>query len=347
MVRRGQRSSDRMLADLPLDDLLREGLARVREVLSTDAAVILVRSLEDEDEEDTFRVRATIGIEDEPEMGLRVPAGAVFYGVVAKGRRAIAQDDVDPDLVSPPSLRRKNARALAGVPFLSGDRLLGVLQVASVRRRRFSEDELNLLRLAAARIALGIEHTARRDAERRARESLEASSRAKDEFLAMLGHELRNPLSAVRNAVATASLDESRRPRALEIARHQADQLGRLIDDLLDVARITQGRIALRKQRVDLVDVVARAVESTRSFIESRGLRLTVPVAAEAISVEGDPARLEQVFVNLLSNAAKYTEAGGRIDVTVDRHGDEVVARVRDTGMGIAPDMLSHVWDLF
>jgi signal transduction histidine kinase/CheY-like chemotaxis protein len=184
-------------------------------------------------------------------------------------------------------------------------------------------------------------------ARERARRKAQAANSAKDQFLAMLAHELRNPLSAVRNAVATASLDETRRPRALEIARRQADQLGRLIDDLLDVARITQGRIALRKTRVRLAEVIDRAVESTRSFIQTRGLRLTVAHASEPIRIEADPARLEQVFVNLLSNAAKYSGDGGQIDVVVERQGDEVAVRIRDTGIGIAPEMLPRVWDLF
>jgi signal transduction histidine kinase/ActR/RegA family two-component response regulator len=184
-------------------------------------------------------------------------------------------------------------------------------------------------------------------ARERARLEAEAANSAKDAFLAMLAHELRNPLSAVRNAVATASLDESRRPRALEIARRQADQLGRLIDDLLDVARITQGRIALRKKRVRLAEVIEGAVESTRSSIESRDLRLTVTPASEPIRIEADPARLEQVFVNLLSNAAKYTREGGQIDVAVERQGEEAAVRIRDTGIGIAPEMLPRVWDMF
>ncbi|HEY2388348.1 MAG TPA: PAS domain S-box protein [Candidatus Binatia bacterium] len=182
----------------------------------------------------------------------------------------------------------------------------------------------------------------------RARAEAEGASRAKDEFLAMLGHELRNPLSAIRNALATASLDESRRGRAMEIARRQAEQLGRLIDDLLDVARITQGRIALRKERVHLNEVLQRAVESTRSFVEeSRGLQLTVMLAPELIRLDADPARLEQVFVNLLSNAAKYTDAGGHIEVRTVRHGDDVAVHVRDSGMGIAPETLPRIWDLF
>jgi signal transduction histidine kinase/ActR/RegA family two-component response regulator len=184
-------------------------------------------------------------------------------------------------------------------------------------------------------------------ARERARLEAEAANSAKDTFLAMLAHELRNPLSAVRNAVATARLDESRRPRALEIAWRQSDQLGRLIDDLLDVARVTQGRITLRKKRVRLADVIEEAVESMRPFIESRGLTLRVALAREPIRVEADPARLEQVFVNLLSNAAKYTKAGGQIDVVVEPQGEEVAVRIRDTGIGIAPEMLPRLWDLF
>ena len=178
-------------------------------------------------------------------------------------------------------------------------------------------------------------------------EQLRAANQSKDEFLAMLGHELRNPLSAVRNAVATASLDESRRTRALEIACRQVDQLGRLIDDLLDVARITQGRITLHTERVSLVQVLERAVESTRSLIDSRGLPLVTSLAPEPIGVEADPVRLEQVFVNLLSNAAKYSVTGGRIDLVAEQCGEEAVVRIRDAGIGIAPEMLPRIWDLF
>jgi two-component system, sensor histidine kinase len=184
-------------------------------------------------------------------------------------------------------------------------------------------------------------------ARERARLEAEAANSAKDEFLAMLAHELRNPLSAVRNAVAAASLDESYRPHALEIARRQSDQLGRLIDDLLDVARVTRGQITLRKKRVRLAEVIEEAVESMRPTIESRGLTLRVELTREPICVEADSARLEQVFVNLLSNAAKYTEAGGQIDVMVEPQGEEVGVRIRDTGIGIASEMLPRLWDLF
>lgn len=176
---------------------------------------------------------------------------------------------------------------------------------------------------------------------------LKAISRAKDEFLAMLGHELRNPLSAVRNAVATATIDDGRRPRALAIADRQLRQLGLLIDDLLDVARVTLGHITLKKQRIMLRDVVERAAEGVRTTVEERGQTLTVQVSPEPIVLDADAGRVEQIVSNLLTNAAKYTDPGGTIVVTEERVGDQAVVRVRDTGIGIAPEILPRVFELF
>jgi signal transduction histidine kinase/CheY-like chemotaxis protein/PAS domain-containing protein len=338
-----QQITEAMLGDLPPDTLLHEVLVRVQEALETDAAVLLVGKAE-KDEEVTLRVRAVVG--PDVEIGSVAVRGG-FSVAVATERRPIVWSDGDPEQIFTAVVRGAPARSLAGVPLLLGEHLLGVLEVGSLRPRRFTEEDVKLLQIAAERIALAIERAARQDAERQIRKSLEASNRVKDEFLAMLGHELRNPLSAVRNAVAIASLDEVQRPRALEIARRQVDQLGRLIDDLLDIARITQGRIALRKERVNLTEIIERAVESVRTLVEERGVQLAVAHTTAAVRVEADPARLEQVFVNLLSNAAKYTDAGGRIDVTSERQGDQVAIHVRDTGIGIAPEMLPRMWELF
>lgn len=183
---------------------------------------------------------------------------------------------------------------------------------------------------------------------KRVEAALEESSRRKDEFLAMLGHELRNPLAAIRNSVvAASSLDEAQRTTALTIARRQTDQLGRLVDDLLDVARITQGQINLHRARVSLQEVIARAREAAEPLRAERRHVLTVQVPAQAMLVDGDAARLEQVLVNLLGNACKYTPPGGRIALTLTRSGDEAVLRVRDSGIGIAPELLPHVFELF
>jgi CheY-like chemotaxis protein len=163
----------------------------------------------------------------------------------------------------------------------------------------------------------------------------------------MLAHELRNPLAAVRNSVLTARLDGARRDRALEIAQRQAERLSGIVDDLLDVARITQGKIALRKERVFIADIVRRVADGVPMMEDDRGQKLNVSMPDEKIVLEADPARLEQVLVNLLSNARKYSPPGSSIHLRCHFNDGEVVLRVRDEGMGIAPDMLPRVFELF
>ena len=173
---------------------------------------------------------------------------------------------------------------------------------------------------------------------KRAEEALQQADRRKDEFLAMLAHELRNPLSALSNAVRvvrTPGVTEEDRDWAYDIAERQLHNLVRLIDDLLDVSRISTGKIRLKTARLDARTVVARAVESVRSFIRERGHELTVSVQADPLPLEADPTRLEQVLTNLLNNAAKYTDAGGRIRLTAAIERGEAVFRVRDNGLGI------------
>jgi signal transduction histidine kinase/ActR/RegA family two-component response regulator len=175
------------------------------------------------------------------------------------------------------------------------------------------------------------------------------ADRRKNEFLAMLGHELRNPLSAVLNAITAADLDQSRRDRAIDIARRQTAQLARLVDDLLDVARITQGRVSLRKEAVSVMSIVESAIEETRSATDARQQRLIViaPPDTRAIHIGADGVRIQQCVSNLIQNASKFTPARGRIEVSVRRLGADVAIRVRDTGIGIAPEMLPRVFDLF
>jgi two-component system CheB/CheR fusion protein len=151
----------------------------------------------------------------------------------------------------------------------------------------------------------------------------------------------------VRNAIVTARLDAPRRDRALEIAGRQADHLACLVDDLLDVARITQGQITLKKRRVSLAGIVERAVETARPLLDERRHAITVSLPRREVQLDGDATRLEQVLVNLITNAAKYTDPGGRIEITAERLGAEVAVRVRDNGIGIAPHVLPRVFDLF
>ena len=199
----------------------------------------------------------------------------------------------------------------------------------------------------AERRRLEADHEQRLEIAERAVAEAQASSRSKDEFLAMLGHELRNSLSAVRNAVVCVRLDSRQSERALDIAWRQTEQLDRLVEDLLDVTQIAQGCFRLNRQRVALMVIIEHAVEAMRFLVEDRGHTLSVSPPLELVRVDGDPLRLEQVIVNLISNAAKYTDRGGRIELLVERHGAEAVVRVRDSGIGISPDLLPRIFDFY
>ena len=184
---------------------------------------------------------------------------------------------------------------------------------------------------------------------RRRAEDLLTADRQKDEFLAMLAHELRNPLAPIRNALEVIRLDPDPASvaTASEMASRQVGHMARLLDDLLDVSRITSGKIELRIEPVDLNRLVGHAADAARPLIEANRHRLTVSLPPEPIRMMGDPTRLEQVFGNLLTNAAKYTEPGGSIGLTAERSGDEAVVTVVDDGIGLTTEMLPHVFDLF
>jgi signal transduction histidine kinase/CheY-like chemotaxis protein len=184
---------------------------------------------------------------------------------------------------------------------------------------------------------------------KQAEAALVEESRRKDEFLAMLAHELRNPLAAIANAVqlllrpgAEHLVDWCR-----EVIDRQVKHLSRLLDDLLDVSRITRGKIQLRVRRVDLATLIRSATAAVRPLIEERKHDLRVQIEPRSIALEVDPTRFEQILVNLLTNAAKYTEPGGRIELTARPEGGRVLIQVRDNGIGIAPELLPRVFDLF
>ena len=218
-------------------------------------------------------------------------------------------------------------------PVIEGDRLTGLVCIVS---------DVTVERQAAEiRTALFAR-------EQRAREEAEASNRAKDEFLAMLGHELRNPLDVIGSAVRVVEVqpdDEALARRAHEVIGRQVRQLGRLVDDLLDVGRVTTGKISLTRTAVDLAETARRCVAGLLPDEEAPRHRVTVE--AEPTWVAADQARVEQIVMNLLSNAVKYTPAGGDIQVTVKGDGQMARLSVRDTGMGMTPYMLERIFDLF
>ncbi|ABS25875.1 ATP-binding protein [Anaeromyxobacter sp. Fw109-5] len=188
------------------------------------------------------------------------------------------------------------------------------------------------------------EHLARAEA---ARAQAETASRTKDEFLAMLGHELRNPLSPIVTALQLIKLRGDGQPREYSIIERQVSHMSRLVEDLLDVSRITRGKIVLQPELLELSSVVAKALEMAGPLLEARAHRLAVDVPAEGLPVRGDPVRLAQIVANLLTNAAKYTPPGGHVEVWAGRHGAEISLTVSDDGQGLSPELLPRLFDLF
>jgi signal transduction histidine kinase len=180
--------------------------------------------------------------------------------------------------------------------------------------------------------------------------ALQEADERKNEFLAMLGHELRNPLGAIRTAaqiIGMRQITADQRENSAAVIRRQVEHLVRLVDDLLDVSRITRGTIAIRREPTLVSDIVAQAVETTRPSFDGRNQVLAVESGAEQFIVNGDGSRLAQVLGNVINNAAKFTPEGGRIHVDVSRVGDEVAIRVIDTGVGVPPEQLETIFDLF
>lgn len=181
-------------------------------------------------------------------------------------------------------------------------------------------------------------------------QELATANRRKDEFLSMVSHELRNPLASIHNAVCVLANplgDILARQRMQALVDRQVRRMIQLIDDLLDVSRIASGHLHLRLDRIDLRVVVGHAIETLEPDLNARSHRLTTELPDAPVWLQADPFRLEQVFVNLLANASKYTDAGGELSVWMHTRDSQAVVRVLDSGIGIAPDALPHIFDLF
>ncbi len=222
----------------------------------------------------------------------------------------------------------------------------GELEVALSRAREVEAlaHALDSARSEIERTVLQLEQETRAADEARGR--AEDAARTKDEFLAMLGHELRNPLSPILTALQLMRL-KNQTSREQEVIERQVTSLMRLVDDLLDVARITRGKIDLRKERVELAEIAARAIEMSSPLLEKKQQVLTVQIPPRGLPVDADPSRLAQVLANLLTNAAKYSDAETTIMFAAERIGEQIRLRVKDQGIGIAAEMLPRVFDLF
>jgi PAS domain S-box-containing protein len=241
-------------------------------------------------------------------------------------------------------LRALTPRTFMTVPVTVRDRVLGAWSFASLEgTRRYDQGDLNLAQDLANRAAIAIDNS-------RLYQKIDEANRRKDEFLAMLAHELRNPLAPIRNALhilKMPGIDAASAEQARQLMERQLQHIVRLVDDLLDVSRIMRGRIELRKEAVDVANVVMRAIETAQPVLDAQGQELVLSLPSQPLVIEGDATRLAQVVANLLHNAAKYSQHAGRIWLTANRDGNEVLLSVRDAGAGIVPDLLPHVFDLF
>jgi signal transduction histidine kinase/DNA-binding response OmpR family regulator len=278
--------------------------------------------------------------------------GQGVCGMVASTQAPIVCEDVqrssDPTTAY---LRSYGVSAYACYPLLADGNLLGTLSFGTRRRHRFHDDEHQVMKVVSSQVAMALERARLIDELSRRAWDLADADRRKDEFLAMLAHELRNPLAPMLNAAHT--LRDGVRPgdavggRAASAMGRQVRHMIRLVDDLLDVSRIERGKIELRKEITTFESVVEHAVQTSLPVIEDRGHSLFVLGPPETVSLVADPTRLAQIIANLLSNAAKYTDPGGKIGLSWERAEPTLILRVRDNGVGIAPAMLSRVFDIF
>jgi signal transduction histidine kinase/ActR/RegA family two-component response regulator len=299
-----------------------------------DLLLAMGRSLAESDDAAACQhcVPATVHGEQRWESGWSLPEVVRDYQIL----RLVILDYLDENLDAPPGPRAVMAIGLA----------LDEAIAASVSMYVKSRDEyLRQLESERAERDRQIQEHLRQQAQ-----VLREVDRRKSEFLATLGHELRNPLAPLWHAVKLQELQTTTDPTSLQvrdIVRRQVQQLARLADDLLDISRIAQGKVELRKEPVHLATIVAQAAQTSGPHLKARHHTFDVLVSPDPLWIDADPARVVQIIVNLLNNAAKYTEPGGRVWLTVERDGNEAVIRVRDTGMGIPPEMLPHVFELF
>lgn len=303
------------------------------------------------DERDgSYLLYSLAGAPKEAFAGFPHPRATAIFEPTFQGRGTVRLDDVTRD----PRFGRNApyngmpaghlpVRSYLAVPVKSrSGEVLGGLFFGHPEPGVFRERHEKLVVGVASQAAVAIDNA-------KLYERLRDTDRRKDEFLATLAHELRNPLAPVRTGVQVlkagpASADAA---ETLAMMERQAGHLAHLVDDLMDVARVTSGKIKLRKERLDLRAVVNSAIEATRPAVQSGSHALELKLPGEPLAVDGDPTRMVQVLTNLLTNAAKYTEPGGRIEVAATRAGDEAVVTVADNGVGIPADMLPVVFDMF
>ncbi len=329
-----------LTADDP-DAMLRALLAKIGPHLGVD---VYFNYLVD-DSGAALRLASCEGVPAETAQKIaRLEFGEAICGTVALRRAPIVATHIhESDDPKAQLVRSMGIRAYACNPLLAKGRLLGTLSFASRNKDAFDSDDVTFLTTLCHYVTVAYERL-------RLLNELKDADRRKDEFLATLAHELRNPLAPLRNAAQVLRVrgsNESDLRWSCDVLERQVDHLGRLIDDLLDIARITSNKLELRRQRVELVEVINGAVQASRPLVAQCGQELTLTLPAHTIYLDADVVRLVQVFLNLINNAAKYTERGGYIRIAAEQHSGEVVVSVKDSGVGIPADKLPRLFDMF
>lgn len=347
------RLGQRALAGADLDTLLREAA----ELLCATLGAEFCKVLELAAEGSHLLMRASVGWPCGAKPLTFEASGGSQLELVLRTREPVIVEDFGAEARFSDTAVFRERGIVSGMSVVihGGERPYGLLGVHTARRRAFTQDDVNFLQSIANILAEAIAR-ARAEGERaellqraqEARVAAEQANQAKDEFLAMLSHELRNPLAAITNAsrlLEQTEVPSERTAHLGSIVARQSEHLSRMVDDLLDVSRLSSGKIVLRTERVDMKQVVERSVAS---FVEAgRTTRHALHVVADSVFVHGDATRLEQIVRNLLDNALKYTPPGGEVEISAGREEHVMSLQIRDTGVGIAPEILPHIFDLF
>jgi signal transduction histidine kinase/ActR/RegA family two-component response regulator len=282
------------------------------------------------------------------------PGQATTCGrALAVGERVVVPDFETCDFIAGSddliAFRKAGVKAAQSTPLLTrGGRLVGMITTHWTRNHAPHERNMHLLDIIARQAADLIERNISAQAVRQQAARLVDADRYKNEFLATLAHELRNPLAPIRTGVSLLKIGKQEQvPRIAAMMERQLGHMVRLIDDLLDVSRISRGMVTLKRSKVELGTVIDSAIETSRPLINAFNHKFTVTVPGNVVWLEADVTRVAQIVSNLLNNAAKYTPAGGQIELVAETAGNEVVIRVIDTGIGIPPAMLPKIFDLF
>lgn len=330
------------LASLSLDELLQTLVGRIRQAFEVDTVAVLLLDAEQRE----FRLRAAAGLEGAMQQGIRFPAGrGLASRIVARGRPVVIDDLSEVELASS-HLHDYGVRSLMGAPLRHSGREFGAVHVGSLVPRHFTDNEATLLLLAADRMAAAIEHAELYDQALRA-------NRARDAMLGVVAHDLRNPLNviALRAQVMAVRMERNGASEddraAVDNILATAHLMDRLVQDLLDVTRIEAGELPLAVAPLAVGPLVAEAIDQVRPLASKKMIEIELRVAEGLCEVPGDRYRLLQVLGNLLGNAVKFTDASGRVTVVAERAGPDVQISIADTGPGIRPEHLPHVFDRY